>query len=142
MRSAMACVAITGALALSGCEGPQGPQGAQGPQGQPGAQGPQGPQGVQGPAGPQGQPGAQGPQGPQGPRGDKGDAGAPATTFRVIAAETAMANCNADEVLISAYCRGTWSSYPLIPSESGAKCGEDPAATAVKVTIVCAARQP
>jgi hypothetical protein len=34
--------------------------------------------------------------------------------------------------MISAYCTGTWTSYPLVPHDNGAQCGE------AQVTIVCA----
>jgi hypothetical protein len=42
-------------------------------------------------------------------------------------------------VLVSAYCTGSWTNYPLKPTENGASCGEA-GSTDVKVTIVCAKR--
>jgi hypothetical protein len=39
-------------------------------------------------------------------------------------------------VLISAYCTGTWTNYPLKPTANGASCGEA-GSTEAKVTIVC-----
>jgi len=44
-------------------------------------------------------------------------------------------------VMISAYCTGTFTNgYPLRPSGNGARCGDDPAATQLQVTVVCAKR--
>jgi hypothetical protein len=57
----------------------------------------------------------------------------------VVAPNAATASCEAGEVLISAYCTGTWTNYPLKPTENGAACG-DAGATDVKVTIVCGRR--
>jgi hypothetical protein len=68
-----------------------------------------------------------------------GAAGAPGTagaSFRLVSPNAAQATCDAGEVLISAYCTGTFTSYPLKPSPNGASCGE-PNSTEVKVTIVC-----
>jgi hypothetical protein len=79
--------------------------------------------------------GTAGPAGPAGPKGDPGAAGA----FRVVAPNAASASCEAAEVMISAYCTGSFTSYPLKPAGNGAACG-DAGATDVKVTIVCARR--
>jgi hypothetical protein len=42
-------------------------------------------------------------------------------------------------VLIGAYCTGSWTNYPLKPTQNGASCGEAGSAD-VKVTIVCGKR--
>jgi hypothetical protein len=83
--------------------------------------------------------GPPGPPGPPGPKGDKGDAGQAAASFRVVSPDAASATCDAGEVLISAYCTGTWTNYPLKPTANGASCG-DAGSTDAKVTIVCGRR--
>jgi hypothetical protein len=40
--------------------------------------------------------------------------------------------------MISAYCTGTFSAYPLVPLTNGARCGAN--STTLRVTIVCAKR--
>ena len=49
----------------------------------------------------------------------------------------ASAGCNNDEVMLSAMCIGA-TATPLIASENGARCGDNPNATEVKARIVCA----
>jgi len=71
--------------------------------------------GEKGDVGEKGEPGPAGPQGAKGDKGDKGDPGTPGTTFRVVAAQSSTASCEADEVMISAYCSGTFNVYPLVP---------------------------
>jgi len=39
--------------------------------------------------------------------------------------------------MISAYCTGSWTNYPLKPTGNGASCGDG---ADVKVTLVCAKR--
>ena len=90
-----------------------------------------------GDAGEKGEPGAAGPPGPAGPKGDPGVAG---TTLRVVAPQATSASCEADEVMISAYCTGTFNTYPLVPLANGARCGNNQASTTLRVTIVCAKR--
>lgn len=90
--------------------------------------------------GDKGDPGEQGEAGPPGPPGPKGDPGAPGSSFRVVAAPRASANCDEDEVMISAFCSGTFTNYPLVPLANGARCGANPNATTLRVTIVCAKR--
>jgi hypothetical protein len=104
-----------------------------------GPAGPQGERGPAGPPGPKGDTGAAGPQGPRGEKGDKGERGEPGpagSAFRVVTSPNASAGCNNDEVMLSAMCVGT--SSPLIASENGARCGDNPNATEVKARIVCA----
>jgi hypothetical protein len=57
----------------------------------------------------------------------------------VVSPDSATATCDAGEVMISAYCTGTWTNYPLKPADNGASCG-DANATDVKVTLICAKR--
>ena len=85
-----------------------------------------------------GEKGEPGPPGPAGPAGPKGDPGSGGTTLRVVAPQATSASCEADEVMISAYCSGTFNTYPLVPLANGARCGNNPASTALRVTIVCA----
>ena len=40
-------------------------------------------------------------------------------------------------MMISAFCIGSGTNYPLKPTDKGATCGDSPE---VKVTIVCAKR--
>ena len=96
--------------------------------------------GEKGDVGEKGEPGSAGPAGPQGNKGDKGDPGTPGTTLRVVAAQSSTASCEGDEVMISAYCSGAFNAYPLIPLENGARCGNNPRSTTLRVTIVCAKR--
>jgi hypothetical protein len=87
--------------------------------------------------GEKGDPGEKGEQGAPGAKGDPGAAGA---TFRVVAPQSSSASCETDEVMISAYCTGTFNNYPLVPLANGARCGNNPNSTTFRVTIVCAKR--
>ena len=101
-----------------GAAGPQGPTGAQGPGGPAGPAGPQGEAGTQGPAGAQGAAGTKGdkgdkgdrgevgPGGPAGPAGPRGPAGVATSNLRGFDASGETVTCNADEVLVSALCKG------------------------------------
>ena len=70
----------------------------------------------------------------------QGDPGAAGTTLRVVAPQSSTASCQTDEIMISAYCTGTFSAYPLVPLTNGARCGANPNSTTLRVTIVCAKR--
>jgi hypothetical protein len=59
---------------------------------------------------------------------------------RVVAPQSSTASCETDEVMISAYCSGTFNAYPLIPLENGARRGNNPRSSTLRVTIVCAKR--
>ena len=59
---------------------------------------------------------------------------------RVVAPQSSTASCQTDEIMISAYCTGTFSAYPLVPLTNGARCGANPNSTTLRVTIVCAKR--
>ena len=87
-----------------------------------------------------GEPGQPGPPGQKGEKGDKGDSGTPGTTLRVVSPQSSTASCEADEIMISAYCAGTFNAYPLAPLSNGARCGNNPNSTTLRVTIVCAKR--
>jgi hypothetical protein len=65
-----------------------------------------------------------------------GAAGAAGASFRIVPPSGPTATCGAGEVLISAYCTGTWTNYPLKPTANGASCGEA-GSTEATVTIVC-----
>src|SRR5258707_15654908 len=123
MRALSMAVMLVSALALAGCsEGSKevkGEKGDVGEKGEPGS------------------PGQKGDKGDKGDKGAKGDAGAPGTTLRVVAAQSPTASCEADEIMISAYCSGTFNAYPLVPLTNGARCGNNPN-SALRVTIVCA----
>ena len=95
---------------------------------------------AKGEAGEKGIPGEKGEPGPPGPPGPKGDPGTAGTTLRIVAPQSASASCEADEVLVNAYCTGTFNAYPLVPLSNGARCGNNPNATTMRVTIVCAKR--
>jgi hypothetical protein len=82
--------------------GPQGPAGPAGPAG------PEGEAGLQGPAGPQGVRGEVGPPGPAGPKGEQGPPGPPgaAANLRPFDAAGDTFACEANEVIVSAICKG------------------------------------
>jgi hypothetical protein len=136
MRTLVVAVAVAALLAVSGCakgdkgdKGDQGPPGVAGPAGlagPPGPKGEPGPAGAIGPAGPKGDPGVAGPAGPAGPQG-------PSRGLRVLSGQ-AKAQCEAGEIMISAYCAGGAGELKLIGT-SGASCQDDSSATAV---VVCA----
>jgi len=91
--------------------------------------------GDKGERGEQGLKGDKGDKGDMGDKGDKGDPGASGTVLRVVGpAESAQ--CEKDEILISAYCIGGRSTAPQRISETGARC-----ARAAKVIAVCAKAQ-
>jgi Collagen triple helix repeat (20 copies) len=114
MRAWSIALALVTALALAGCfEGPRGEKGDVGEKGEPGAPGQKGEQGEPGPSG---------------------------TALRIVAPQRSTAACEDDEVMISAYCTGTWTNYPLVPLSNGARCGNNPNSTTLRVTIVCAKR--
>jgi collagen triple helix repeat protein len=96
--------------------------------------------GVKGEKGDVGEKGEPGPAGPPGEKGEKGDPGAPGTALRVVSPQSSIGTCNGDEIMISAYCTGTFNGYPLVPLANGARCGNNPNSTTLRVTIVCAKR--
>jgi hypothetical protein len=151
MRISIAGIVIAALFAVGGCsKGDTGDRGQPGPQGSQGTAGPAGPPGPKGDAGAAGAAGV-GPTGPVGPPGPKGDAGAvgaagvgPAgpvgppgvgSAFRVLSDQT-KATCDADEIMISAYCIGEGSMLH-IAGPTGASCEGAASTTAV---VVCAKR--
>ena len=115
MHGWLRMIALAAAVALAGCS--------------------DGAKEVKGEKGDSGEKGEPGPPGPAGPKGEAGLAG-----LRVVAPQATSASCEADEVMISAYCSGTFNTYPLVPLANGARCGNNPASTTLRVTIVCAKR--
>jgi hypothetical protein len=57
---------------------------------------------------------SKGEKGDPGPPGPKGDPGVAGTTLRVVAPQSSTASCQTDEIMISAYCTGTFTNYPLV----------------------------
>ena len=90
---------------------------------------------VKGEKGDIGEKGEPGPAGPPGEKGEKGE-----TALRVVSPQSSIASCETDEIMISAYCSGTFNAYPLVPLANGARCGNNPNSTTLRVTIVCAKR--
>src|SRR3984893_5928396 len=97
-------------LPLAACGKP-----TEGPRGDAGPPGPVGAQGEQGPAGPQGPPG---PPGPAGPSTVSGGGHVVRTT---CSAASCVAECEADEILISAWC-GAARNPTNFPTERSATC--------------------
>jgi hypothetical protein len=117
-------VTLVAVLALVGCsEPPKAEKSEAGQTGSPGAKG---------------EKGEPGQAGPPGEKGEKGEPGAPGTTLRVVAPQSSTASCQADEIMISAFCSGTFNAYPLVPLANGARCGNNPNSTTLRVTIICA----
>ena len=120
MRALSMILVLVVVVALAGCS--DAPIAAKGEKGDPGEKG------------------DLGEKGEQGAPGAKGDPGAAGATFRVVAPQSSSASCETDEVMISAYCTGTFNNYPLVPLANGARCGNNPNSTTLRVTIVCAKR--
>jgi hypothetical protein len=62
---------------------------------------------------------------------------AEALGLRVVASDTNTAWCESGEKVVSAYCTGGWSEYPLQTYPNGAKCGYS--AGGSKATVICSA---
>jgi hypothetical protein len=134
MKFAPLAVALLLSFALAACEGPVGPQG---PEGKQGAEGQPGPEGKVGQAGAKGEKGDRGEKGDKGDRGDKGERGDRGVAALRMVDGIGAATCQADEVIVSAYCygakdeaAGTATPAPQFPSgDAGAApvlavCGE------------------
>ena len=120
-------VAALTCMLIAGCAQPQpGPKGDVGPAG---------------PQGPPGQPGASGPPGPTGPQGAQGAPG-PASSIRIVRKDclqgSCVAECNSNEVLITAYCGPTRKAASFL-TERSASCGVIPDPAATPLIAVCAA---
>jgi hypothetical protein len=59
-------------------------------------------------------------------------------SLRLVRGHGPSASCNADEVMISAFCTGNYTRNPLITTQNGAKCGPDTKNNPLEATIVCA----
>jgi Collagen triple helix repeat (20 copies) len=129
-RSVSLLAAILSCLLIAACgqQGPPGPKGDAGPAG---------------PAGPKGDTGATGAVGPAGPQGVAGAPG-PAAAIRILRvnciASTCVAECNSNEVLVSAYCGPTRNAANFL-TERTASCGVIPNAANSPLVAVCAASE-
>jgi hypothetical protein len=125
----LAVMAIS--LCIASCDGQPGPKGEPGPPGSPGPRGDVGPSGVAGPPGPPGLPGPAGPPGP-------------ASQARVIreacGATACNAQCNIDEVLVTAYC-GAGRKPAKFLSENSVSCGVTPSTQDSPLVVVCVRSQ-
>ncbi len=121
-----AAIGILACVAGCGKAGPPGPKGDAGPPGPAGPIGAAGPAGLQGPPGPQGEPGAAG----------------QSASIRVIRQPcltgACTAQCNANEVLVTAYC-GTARRAAKFLTESSVSCGVVPNPANSPLVAVCAA---
>jgi hypothetical protein len=90
MRGLSMTATLVAALALAGCS--------------------DGVKEVKGEKGDVGEKGEPGPAGPPGEKGEKGDPGAPGTALRVVSPQSSIGTCNGDEIMISAYCTGTFNA--------------------------------
>jgi hypothetical protein len=136
MRTKSVPVIIAISLCLASCG-----EGSQGPKEEPKVAGTAGEKGDPGPPGP---PGPQGPQGDPGPPGPPGSPGSAAeSTVRVmrIRCDTGpcMAECNGDEVLVTAYC-GAGRTAVTIVNERSASC--PPRRTATSPLVAVCAKVP
>jgi hypothetical protein len=84
-----------------------------------------------------GEKGDTGPAGPPGPKGDMGEPGSSGIRVLAPVGLGQTSSCEADEVMIGAWCTGTSSSYPLRASANEASCATDTDAGA-QVVVVCA----
>jgi hypothetical protein len=78
-------------------------------------------QGEKGDAGPAGPPGAKGDAGPRGPAGPPGASGSMRIVRASCDATSCTAQCNDDEVLLTAYC-GPTRIVATFPTERSATC--------------------
>lgn len=115
-----------------GDAGPAGPKGEAGPAGAKGAAGPEGPAGAKGETGAAGAIGPKGETGEQGPKGERGSA-----AIRVVVADAAghFARCDDHEVMVGAWCEGSYEASPLqVPEPNTAWCGPQ---SDVRASISC-----
>ena len=86
------------------------------------AEGPKGDAGPMGPPGPQGEPGPQGPPGPAGTAAATAGQGGGIHVVRATCSATScVAQCEADEIVISAWC-GAARNPTSFPTETSATC--------------------
>jgi hypothetical protein len=142
MQRALLISALGMTLTLGGCDwfrGPQGFQGPPGPKGDKGDTGDRGSQGAAGTPGISGPPGDPGPRGEKGEKGDKGDKGDAGTGLRIANSDDDQATCQANEILINAFCRGPNAGLNIV-SERAANCWgtqNAPNPGNPRVTVVC-----
>jgi hypothetical protein len=109
-----------------------------------GPPGPKGDPGRPGPPGARGETGAVGPAGPQGPSGPPGPPG-PASEVRILRANcvatTCVAECNANEILVTAYCGPSRTPANFL-TEKSASCGVVPSASNSPLVAVCVSSSP
>jgi hypothetical protein len=118
MRAAT-LIALVAALSLGGCfEGPEGPAGAKGDKGDAGETGPAGPAG---------------PAGPQGPAGTSGLRFLSENCLTPPNNGLCRVQCEADEVIVSAFCDGRGQA-------GGPKLVDNPARPGTKM-VVCNSEQ-
>jgi hypothetical protein len=90
-------------------------------------------------AGPPGPPGARGPAGPPGSPGAPGASGG--STIRIVRADcgagSCVAECNDDEILLTAYCSPNRPVAAYYPSEHSAGCRVGSARGHLEVVAAC-----
>jgi hypothetical protein len=122
--------AVALCLALAACSKPE-----------PAAKGDPGPPGAQGE---KGDTGAAGPPGPRGPKGDAGLPG-PASAIRIVQVncgnDRCVAECQENEVLVSAYCGPTRNQASFL-TERSVSCGIIPNTSNTPLVAVCASASP
>jgi hypothetical protein len=55
--------------------------------------------------------------------------------LRIVQGDAASASCESSEIMVSALCTAPGNA---VATDNGARCGDDPNSTAVKVRLVCA----
>jgi Collagen triple helix repeat (20 copies) len=134
LKSVAALIALS--VFIAGCGGPKGEPGAAGPAGEKGDAGPLGPAGPPGPPGPSGPPGPAGPPGPTTPQTSEGP-------VRVIRSSCegapCRAECNQDEVVVSAYC-GARRTPATVVNERAVSCPRGAATS--PLVMICAKTSP
>src|SRR5579871_6458228 len=128
MRVAKVLIIVILVVGLGACgkAGPPGPKGDAGPAGPPG------------PKGDTGDVGRPGPPGPQGPAGSPGQSASVRIIRQACGATACTAQCNANEVLVTAYCGPNRRSARML-TESSASCGAVPNPANSPLVVVCTA---
>jgi hypothetical protein len=55
--------------------------------------------------------------------------------LRVVQGNAASASCESSEIMVSALCSAPGN---VVATDNGARCGDDPNSTTIKVRLVCA----
>jgi hypothetical protein len=134
-------IAVAAALSVcvAACEGPKGEPGPIGPAGAKGETGPAGSAGPPGPPGPAGPPGPPGPQGTGPAVAPSGVEGPIRVTRANCEAAVCRAECNENEILVTAYCGPRRSAVTLV-NERTVSCPRGAATS--PLVIVCAKAAP